>query len=135
MRLFGFKGGIGTASRVATIAGRSYTVGVLIQGNFGGTADLLVDGVPVGRELAASSPPSDADTDARKDGSVIVVIATDAPLSDRQLGRLCRRGMLGLSRVGAAGRNSSGDLLVAFSNAVETGLTATRPSRYVGSFS
>ena len=132
MRLFGFKGGIGTASRVATIAGRPYTLGVLIQGNFGATTDLLVDGVPVGRELAARSRRSDPD-DAHKDGSVIVVIATDAPLSDRQLGRLCRRGMLGLSRVGAAGRNSSGDLLLAFSNAVENRLDrdAAEPVRQV----
>ncbi len=119
MRLFGFKGGIGTASRVATIAGRPYRVGVLIQGNFGVTTDLLVDGVPVGRELAARQREADADSGPHKDGSVIVVIATDAPLSDRQLGRLCQRGMLGLSRVGAIGRNSSGDLVLAFSNARE----------------
>ena len=114
MRLFEFKGGIGTASRMVSVGDREYTVGVLIQGNFGKREDLLVGGVPVGRELdGARSPAVD------KDGSVIVVIATDAPLSDRQLGRLCRRGMLGLSRVGAAARNSSGDLLVAFSNAPE----------------
>ena len=119
MRLFEFKGGIGTASRVATIAGRPYRVGVLIQGNFGVTTDLLVDGVPVGRELAARQREADADSRSHKDGSVIVVIATDAPLSDRQLGRLCQRGMLGLSRVGAIGRNSSGDLVLAFSNARE----------------
>jgi D-aminopeptidase len=111
MRLFEYKGGIGTSSRVVTIADAAYTVGVLIQGNFGRRADLLVDGVPVGRELSRG-----ATTEPEKDGSVIVVIATDAPLSDRQLGRLCRRGMLGLARTGAAARNSSGDLLVAFSN-------------------
>lgn len=114
MRLFGFKGGIGTASRVVTIDGRPYTTGVLVQGNFGIRADLLVDGVAVGRELPVVPAPG-----AGKDGSVIVVIATDAPLSDRQLGRLCRRGMLGLSRAGAVGRNSSGDLLLAFSNTPE----------------
>ena len=113
MRLFELKGGIGTASRVATIDSEAYTVGVLIQGNFGQRSDLLVDGVPVGQELGGSLQ------EAEKDGSVIVVIATDAPLSDRQLGRLCRRGMLGLSRVGAAARNTSGDILIAFSNARE----------------
>jgi D-aminopeptidase len=112
MRLFGFKGGIGTASRVVTIDEERYTVGVLIQGNFGKRADLLVDGVPVGRELGNQDEAS-----RERDGSVIVVIATDAPLSERQLGRLCRRGMLGLARTGAAARNSSGDLLIAFSNA------------------
>jgi D-aminopeptidase len=112
MRLFGHKGGIGTASRVVTVADQPYTVGVLVQANFGILSDLLVDGVPVGREFA--SEPQEPDTS--KDGSVIVVIATDAPLSDRQLGRLCRRGMLGLSRAGSVGRNSSGDILIAFSN-------------------
>jgi D-aminopeptidase len=112
MRLFGHKGGIGTASRVVTVADQRYTVGVLVQANFGILGDLLVDGVPVGRELA--SEPHEPDTS--KDGSVIVVIGTDAPLSDRQLGRLCRRGMLGLSRAGGVGRNSSGDILIAFSN-------------------
>lgn len=112
MRLFGHKGGIGTASRVIQIDDASYTIGVLIQGNFGTIRDLLVDGVPVGRELA-DEPQAPV---TAKDGSVIVVIATDAPLSDRQLGRLCRRGMLGLSRSGGVGRNSSGDILIAFSN-------------------
>jgi len=112
MRLFGHKGGIGTASRVVTIDDGRYTVGVLVQGNFGTLGDLLVDGVPVGRELHTSP----REPDGGKDGSVIVVIATDAPLSDRQLGRICRRGMLGLSRCGGVGRNSSGDILIAFSN-------------------
>ena len=111
MQLFEYKGGIGTASRVVTIGGETYTVGVLIQGNFGRRAQLMVDGVPVGRELAAPLSP-----EPEKDGSVIVVIATDAPLSDRQLGRLCRRGMLGLARTGSTAGNSSGDLLIAFSN-------------------
>lgn len=112
MRLFGHKGGIGTASRVVTIDDVPYTIGVLIQGNFGMVSDLLVDGVPVGRELAGASQ----EPVMGKDGSVIVVIATDAPVTDRQLGRLCRRGMLGLSRTGGVGRNSSGDILIAFSN-------------------
>lgn len=114
MRLFGFKGGIGTSSRVATIDGEDYTVGVLVQGNMGARSDLVVVGVPAGRELDTTESPT-----TEKDGSVIVVIATDAPLLDRQLGRLCRRGMLGLSRVGGVGRNSSGDLLIAFSNTRE----------------
>lgn len=114
MRLFGYKGGIGTASRFVAIDDTAYTVGVLVQGNYGARRDLLVDGVPVGRELAGPPLPP---VNAGKDGSVIVIIATDAPLSDRQLGRLCRRGMLGLSRAGGIGRHTSGDLLLAFSNA------------------
>lgn len=114
MRLFGFKGGIGTASRKVTLDEREYTVGVLIQGNYGLRADLIVDGVPVGRELTDRPEPA-----SERDGSVIVVIATDAPLSDRQLGRLCRRGMLGLARTGSVARHTSGDILIAFSNAPE----------------
>ena len=123
MRLFGHKGGIGTASRTVTIDDGRYTVGVLVQGNFGTLDDLLVDGVAVGRELHATPP----EREGGKDGSVIVVIATDAPLSDRQLGRLCRRGMLGLSRSGGVGRNSSGDILIAFSNHTANRVDRTAP--------
>lgn len=118
MILFGFKGGVGTASRRVAISGSDYTVGVLIQGNFGSRTDLLVDGVPVGREIIDFQLEGSKQRKA-KEGSVIVVIATDAPLSDRQLSRLCRRGVLGLGRVGAIAGNSSGDLLIAFSNARE----------------
>jgi D-aminopeptidase len=119
MRLFEFKGGIGTSSRRLKISDREFAVGVLVQGNFGSRGDLLVDGVPVGRELI-NYPLEVPNEDKTKDGSVIVVIATDAPLSDRQLGRLCRRGVLGLGRVGAIAGNSSGDLLIAFANAEES---------------
>lgn len=122
MRLFGFKGGIGTASRTLDIGGQGYTVGVLVQGNFGATENLLVDGVPVGREIGAVR---NATSSEQKDGSIIVVIATDIPLSDRQLARLCRRGMLGLSRTGSTAHHGSGDLLLAFSNA-----PATRVNRF-----
>ncbi len=116
MRLFGYKGGIGTASREVTIAEVTYTIGVLVQANFGAPGDLIVAGVPVGQEVSALSRVQPASPEMAKDGSVIVVIATDAPLSDRQLARICRRGMLGLSRSGGVGRNSSGDILIAFSN-------------------
>jgi D-aminopeptidase len=116
--LFGFKGGIGTSSRVLDVQGQRQTVGVLVQGNFGADRDLLVNGVPVGREIVGhrSVRGETAAEAPKKDGSIIVVIGTDLPLSDRQLARLCRRGMLGLSRVGSTARNSSGDLLLAFSN-------------------
>ena len=117
MLLFGFKGGIGTASRVVPHGERDYALGVLVQGNFGARQDLLVDGVPVGREIADLTPVVGAA--AEREGSVIVVIGTDAPLSDRQLARLCRRGMLGLSRVGSVAGHTSGDLLLAFANAPE----------------
>jgi D-aminopeptidase len=117
MNLFGFKGGVGTSSRIVSFDGRDYHIGVQVQGNFGARIDLLVDGVPVGREITdLRYQPGAA---SNKEGSVIVVIGTDLPLSDRQLRRLCKRGMLGLSRVGAIGGQSSGDLLIAFSNALE----------------
>ncbi len=120
MTLFGFKGGTGTSSRVVEVGGRPYTVGALVQGNFGRREDLLVDGVPVGLEITDLLPEHGTPpTEERRDGSIIVVIGTDAPLTDRQLGRLCRRGMLGLGRVGATATHSSGDLLIAFSNALE----------------
>ncbi len=118
MVLFGFKGGIGTSSRTVAIGDGRYTIGVLVQGNFGIAEDLLIEGVPVGEILEGEMPPLPRRRSRAPggDGSVIVVIATDAPLSDRQLARLCRRGMLGLGRTGATARNFSGDLLLAFSN-------------------
>ena len=121
MMLFGLKGGIGTSSRVVTIDGQEFVVGVLVQGNFGSMSRLLVDGAPVGRELVTWFEEQQTADERRggRDGSIIVVIATDAPLSDRQLARLCRRGMLGLSRVGSIAGHGSGDLLIAFSNARE----------------
>lgn len=126
MALFQFKGGIGTSSRVVALdAAHRYTVGVLVQGNFGRRAQLLVDGVPVGREIAdllpegsrEASPVPGTPGEAAKEGSIIVAIGTDAPLSDRQLARLCRRGMLGIGRVGGIAGQTSGDLLIAFANA------------------
>ena len=112
--LFEFKGGIGTASRQVDIAGVQYTVGVLVQANTGRRDDLIIGGVPVGREISDFRPtPGPRDPDG---GSIIVVVATDAPLSDRQCKRLCRRGMMGLGRVGLTAGHSSGDLLLAFSN-------------------
>lgn len=121
MLLFGFKGGTGTSSRTIEIEGETYTVGVLVQGNFGSLHQLLVDGVPVGREMAATVDGARLwpGQPASRDGSIIVIIGTDAPLSERQLGRLCRRGMLGLGRVGSTAGHGSGDILLAFSNAAD----------------
>lgn len=126
MTLYGFKGGAGTSSRGVEIDGESYHVGVFIQGNYGQRRDLLIDGVPIGPSLL-DWPPA---PDRSGDGSIIVVIATDAPLSERQLGRLCRRGMLGLGRIGATARHTSGDLLIAFSNAPQNRVARTdRPAK------
>lgn len=113
-----FKGGIGTSSRMVEIGGTDYTVGVLVQSNFGRREDLLIDGVPVGLEMVDEMRLVHGEQ-AKKDGSIIVVVGTDAPLADRQLKRLCHRAMLGLSRAGAVGRHSSGDIMIAFSNAPE----------------
>jgi D-aminopeptidase len=119
MTLFSVKGGNGTASRIVTVDGDRFTVGVFVQGNCGKLHELIVAGVPVGQELGPRLRERRDQYIAQReyDGSIIIIIATDAPLSDRQLGRLCRRGMLGLSRTGATAQNGSGDLLLAFSNA------------------
>lgn len=107
-----FKGGIGTASRVLPRDAGGYTVGVLVNCNMGARSDLRIDGVPVGRELTGLMP-------LRKpgEGSIIVVVATDAPLLPHQLQRLARRAALGLARTGSTARHSSGDFMLAFSTA------------------
>ncbi len=103
-RAFGFKGGIGTASRKVP---DGYTVGVLVQSNFGG--DLRINGAPVGRELSA--PPEALE----QKGSIIMVVATDAPVGHRNLRRMAARTMLGMARTGGNGSNGSGDYAIAFS--------------------
>ncbi len=110
-----FKGGIGTSSRVLTAAQGSYTVGVLVQANYGSRELLTIAGVPVGREIPDLLPIT-----GRKDedqGSIIVVVATDAPLLPHQLDRIARRVPLGLGVVGGRGGDSSGDIFIAFSTA------------------
>lgn len=109
---FGWKGGIGTASRRVTAADSGWTVGVLVQSNFGG--DLLVLGVPVGRALGRAGVRTAADSQGAK-GSIMMVVATDAPLADRNLRRLAARALVGLSRTGSAMGNGSGDYVIAFS--------------------
>lgn len=109
------KGGIGTSSRV--IAG-TWTVGVLVQANYGERDDLRIDGVPVGRLLdrRLAPPPMEAEGEDSEpgDGSIVVVIATDAPLIPVQCRRLARRATVGVARVGGTGHNGSGDLFLAF---------------------
>jgi D-aminopeptidase len=109
-----FKSGIGTSSRVATAAGQPYTVGVLVQANYGSRPDLRVDGVPVGREIGYDVVPS-AWEQPPKGGSIIIVIGTDAPLLPVQCRRLAQRATVGLARVGGYGHESSGDIFIAFS--------------------
>ena len=114
---FGWKGGIGTSSRVLPEALGGYTVGVLVQTNFGGT--LQMNGAPVGRELGRyayrGELEASARTDDREDGSIMMVVATDAPLNARSLDRLAMRAMMGLARTGSFAHNGSGDYVIAFS--------------------
>lgn len=119
-----FKGGIGTSSRIADVAGESYTVGVLVQCNYGSREPFRVAGVPVGREIADLMPErpggaqgADWMGEADRDGSIIVVVATDAPVLSHQLERMARRVSLGLARNGSTSSNGSGDIFVAFSTA------------------
>jgi D-aminopeptidase len=131
----GFKGGIGTASRKLPAAQGGYTVGVLVQCNYGSRRDLRIAGVPVGEEIPdlvgciANSDPQPSGSrprcderragaeDAPEQGSIIVVVATDAPLLPHQLKRIATRVSLGVGRQGGFGGNSSGDIFIAFSTA------------------
>jgi D-aminopeptidase len=142
---FGFKGGIGTSSRKLPESLGGYTVGVLVQSNFGGI--LTINGAPVGRELgkyylkdelsgtdfSLCKPGQKSDTDLSlchsADGSIIIVIATDAPIEHRNLQRLAARAMMGLARTGAAGSNGSGDYAIAFSTATELRIRTTANNR------
>jgi D-aminopeptidase len=114
-----FKGGTGTASRVVTEDGVAYTVGALVQANYGMRDLLRVDGVPVGREIGPEVVP--AHRSAPRDGSIIVILATDAPLLPIQCQRLARRATTGLAWAGGIGANSSGDIFLAFSTANHIG--------------
>ena len=110
-----FKGGIGTASRVVEVHGVQYTVGVLVQSNYGDRSLLRVDGVPVGREIGPEHTPTPWDEPApAAEGSIIIIVATDAPLLPIQCKRLARRATVGLVRVGGVGHNGSGDIFLAF---------------------
>lgn len=122
---FGWKGGIGTSSRRLPAALGGWTVGVLVQSNFGGV--LQADGVPVGKLLGQYYLKEELDR-GDADGSILIVIATDAPLSDRNLARLARRGLAGLARTGAAVSDGSGDYALSFSTAESVRRTAARRS-------
>lgn len=115
MALYHFKGGSGTASRTFTIDGKQYTLGVFIQANFGGRPDLTISGVPVGKEIKEYRPIlNDA---KRKDGSAIIIVATDAPLLPSQLKLVAKRVVHGLARTGTFTNDSSGEIFLALSTA------------------
>jgi D-aminopeptidase len=149
MRCHGFKGGIGTASRKLPEAQGGYTVGVLVQCNYGARRELRIAGVPVGEEIsdllaciasadslppnarrcgATGGPPSSDDTGQ---GSIIVVVATDAPLLPHQLKRIATRVSLGIGRQGGYGENGSGDIFIAFSTASPGAWSGTPPVKTV----
>ena len=121
---FGWKGGIGTSSRLVPASLGGYTVGVLVQSNFGGILQVL--GAPVGRELGQYAFKNDVERE-RGDGSIMMVVATDAPLSDRNLKRLAARAVMGLARTGSSASNGSGDYVIAFSTAQSVRRRLTPP--------
>ncbi len=113
----GFKGGIGTSSRRLTDKEGGYTVGVLVQCNYGSRQNLRIAGIPVGREIPSEDPYAYQPSDISERGSIIIVIATDAPIVAHQLKRLAHRATLGLGRNGSISGNGSGDIFIAFSTA------------------
>jgi len=126
MSCFALKGGIGSASRLTqAAAGRGYTVGALVLANFGRLPNLTVKGRPVGRRILAERAPADrpaatAEIESENEkGSIIMVLATDAPLDARQLGRVARRAGAGLARTGSVYGNGSGDIALAFTTAYQ----------------
>ena len=123
MMCFGFKGGTGTSSRIVKVKDSNYTVGVIVQSNFGAKRNFTVAGVPVGRELKDTlNYVYKASAKSRRkegDGSIIVVVATDAPFLPHQLKRIAQRVPLGIGIVGGRGSNGSGDIFLAFSTANE----------------
>src|SRR5437868_623116 len=138
MICYEFKGGVGTSSRVVPVAAVSdrrsdnspkpYTVGVIVQANCGRRPQLTIVGVPVGKELPGSVYKKDA-------GSIIIIVATDAPLMPHQLKRLARRASLGLARTGSVSGNGSGDLFIAFSTANPHAADSDRPKRFIQTIS
>ena len=120
---FGWKGGIGTASRMLSARAGEFTVAALVQTNYGAPRELTICGVPVGQHLKPPKP-----TPRQEDGSIMIVLATDAPLDTRQLSRLCQRATFGLARTGSTCHGGSGDFVIAFST---TNRVPDRPEQLV----
>lgn len=125
---FGWKGGIGTSSRVLPASLGGHTVGVLVQSNFGGVLQIM--GAPVGKELGRYAFKEAADAE-RGDGSIMMVVATDAPLSERNLERVAARAIMGLARTGSSASNGSGDYVIAFSAAESVRRRVAPPTTHV----
>lgn len=114
---YGFKGGIGTASRRLPEKEGGYTVGVLVNANHGRRPEFIVAGIPVGQLYEPSAPMAQGTGPGLSEGSIIIIVSTDAPLDGRQLTRLAKRAALGLARTGSTARHGSGDFILAFSTA------------------
>jgi D-aminopeptidase len=126
MHTFEFKGGTGTSSRRVRVHGiADYTVGVLVQSNFGRRSQLQVAGIPIGRDWPEDAPFTKESGPVNELGSIIVVVATDAPLLPTQLKRIARRAAMGIARTGGTAGNGSGDIFLAFSTANSAAATAT----------
>ncbi len=106
---FGWKGGIGTSSRVVAVEQGNYTIGVLVLTNTGSSEEFRIDGIPVGRELTPQSLQE-------ADGSIMIIVATDAPMTFRPMGRIARQAGFGLARAGGTVSHGSGDFVIAFTN-------------------
>jgi D-aminopeptidase len=117
-RAFDFKAGIGTASRLVSVNDDRFCVGVLVQANFASRENLIIAGVPVGKEITDLKP--EIHRDPEREGSILVVVATNAPLFPTQLKRLAKRAALGIGRTGGVSTDSSGDLFIAFTTAAPT---------------
>jgi len=133
MNCYAFKGGSGTASRLVDYAGTTYTVGVFVQANFGDRHELTLAGVPVGEALMDDNPMAEHFSAPPGAGSVIAIVATDAPVFPHQCKALARRVTLGLARTGTSGSHFSGDLFLAFSTANRGAFTPPRGTFFPGS--
>jgi len=127
-----YKCGIGSASRIVSTLGQPYTVGVLVQANYGMRDTLMIAGAPVGRHLREHRIYTEDDPQARESGSIIIVVATDAPLLPHQLKRLARRASLGLARMGSIAGNGSGDIFIAFGTGNPAGQTGLQHVQMLG---
>lgn len=128
MSMFGFKGGVGSASRIATLTdGQRYVLGALVLANFGRIENLTVAGQPLGRRIVAQGSRADSARAEPEKGSIIMIVATDAPLDVRQLERLAKRSAAGLARTGSVYGHGSGDIALAFSSAWQVPHLASEP--------
>ena len=132
MICYEYKCGIGTASRIVNTLGGNYTVGVLVQANYGMRDNLSISGVPMGRHMREHRVYSETDPQASESGSIIIVVATDAPVLPHQLKRMAKRASLGLGRMGSIAGNGSGDIFISFGTGNPAGQTGLQQVKMLG---